>query len=37
VISNSWKIFDSAAAKKYNRVLLKVVADSGDISRDLKA
>jgi hypothetical protein len=37
VIPNSREIFNSAAANKYYRVLLKVVADAGYISRDLKA
>jgi hypothetical protein len=31
VIPNSWEVFDPSSANEYDRMLLKVVADSGNI------
>jgi len=37
VIAHAWQIFHAASADQHNRVLLQVVADSGDIRGDFNA
>src|SRR5512137_1997817 len=37
VVANAGKVLDAAAADEHHRVLLEVVADAGDVARDLEA